>query len=33
MASLAQPTSAEKVREAWYSNYVENTEKNWSVHL
>ena len=28
-----QKSSAEKEREAWYSNYVDNTDKNWSVHL
>ena len=28
-----QKSSAEKEREAWYSNYVDTTEKNWSVHL
>ena len=28
-----QKSSAEKAREAWYSNYVDNTEKAWSTHL
>jgi uncharacterized OsmC-like protein len=28
-----QKSSAEKEREAWYSNYVDNTDKNWSEHL
>ena len=26
-------SSAEKEREAWYSNYVDNTDKVWSEHL
>jgi hypothetical protein len=26
-------SSAEKEREAWYSNYVDNTEKEWSTHF
>src|ERR1700687_2944606 len=28
-----QKSSAEKEREAWYSNYVDNTEKEWSTHF
>jgi hypothetical protein len=28
-----QKSIAEKEREAWYSNYVDNTDKNWSEHL
>jgi hypothetical protein len=28
-----QKSSAEKAREAWYSNYVDNTEKEWSIHF
>ena len=28
-----QKLSAEKEREAWYSNYVDNTEKEWSTHF
>ena len=28
-----QKSTAEKEREAWYSNYVDNTDKNWSEHL
>jgi hypothetical protein len=28
-----QKSSAEKEREAWYSNYVDNIDKNWSEHL
>jgi hypothetical protein len=28
-----QKSSAEKEREVWYSNYVDNTEKVWSTHL
>ena len=28
-----QKSSAEKEREAWYSNYVDNTDKVWSEHL
>jgi hypothetical protein len=28
-----QKSVAEKQREAWYSNYVDNIDKNWSVHL
>ena len=28
-----QKSSAEKEREVWYSNYVDNTDKNWSEHL
>ena len=28
-----QKSSAEKEREAWYSNYVGNTEKEWSTHF
>ena len=28
-----QKSIAEKEREAWYSNYVDNTDKNWSDHL
>ena len=26
-------SSAEKERVAWYSNYVDNTDKVWSEHL
>jgi hypothetical protein len=29
----AQKSVAEKQREVWYSNYVDNIDKNWSVHL
>jgi hypothetical protein len=28
-----QKSSAEKEREAWYRNYVDNTDKVWSEHL
>ena len=28
-----QKSLAQKQREAWYSNYVDNIDKNWSVHL
>jgi hypothetical protein len=28
-----QQSSAEKAREAWYSNYIDNTEKEWSTHF
>jgi hypothetical protein len=28
-----QKSSAEREREAWYSNYVDNTDKVWSEHL
>jgi hypothetical protein len=28
-----QKSSAEKEREAWYSNYVDNTEKEWGAHF
>jgi len=28
-----QKSSAEKEREAWYSSYVDNTDKIWSEHL
>jgi hypothetical protein len=28
-----QKSSAEKAREAWYSDYVDNTEKEWSTHF
>jgi hypothetical protein len=28
-----QKSAAEKQREAWYSNYVDNTDKVWSEHL
>jgi hypothetical protein len=28
-----QKSSAEKEREAWYSNYVDNTDRTWSEHL
>jgi hypothetical protein len=28
-----QKSSAEKEREAWYSNYVDSTDKVWSEHL
>jgi hypothetical protein len=28
-----QKSSAEKAREAWYSNYIDNTEKEWSTHF
>ena len=28
-----QKSIAEKEREAWYSNYVDNTDKVWSEHL
>ena len=28
-----QKSVAEKQREAWYSNYVDNTDKIWSEHL
>ena len=28
-----QKSSAEKEREAWYSNYVDNTDEVWSEHL
>ena len=27
-----QKSSAEKAREAWYSDYLDNTEKEWSTH-
>jgi hypothetical protein len=26
-------SSAERAREAWYSNYVDNLDKVWSQHL
>jgi hypothetical protein len=29
----AQKSSAEKEREAWYSNYVDNINQNWGEHL
>ena len=28
-----QQSSAEKEREAWYSNYVDHTDQVWSEHL
>jgi hypothetical protein len=28
-----QKSVAEKEREAWYSNYVDNIDKEWSKHL
>jgi len=28
-----QKSSAEKEREVWYSNYVDDTEKEWSTHF
>jgi hypothetical protein len=28
-----QKSPAEKEREAWYSNYVDNVDQVWSVHL
>jgi hypothetical protein len=28
-----QKSAAEKEREAWYSNYVDNIDRNWSTHL
>jgi hypothetical protein len=28
-----QKSATEKQREAWYSSYVDNTNKNWSMHL
>jgi len=28
-----QKSSAEKLREAWYSNFVDNTDKVWSENL
>jgi hypothetical protein len=28
-----QKSVAEKQRQAWYSSYVDNTDKNWSEHL
>jgi hypothetical protein len=28
-----QKSVAEKEREAWYSNYVDNIDKEWSEHL
>jgi hypothetical protein len=28
-----EKSSAEKEREAWYSNYVDNTDKVWGEHL
>jgi hypothetical protein len=28
-----QKSSAERAREAWYSNYIDNTEKEWSTHF
>jgi hypothetical protein len=32
-SSEVQKSSAEKAREAWYSNYIDNTEKEWSTHF
>jgi hypothetical protein len=32
-APKCKKSSAEKEREAWYSNYVDNTDRNWSEHL
>ena len=29
----APKSAAEKQREIWYSNYVDNLNKNWSEHL
>jgi hypothetical protein len=26
-------SSAEKERQAWYSNYIDSTEKEWSTHF
>jgi hypothetical protein len=28
-----QKSAAEKEREAWYSNYVDNIDRTWSTHL
>jgi len=28
-----QKSFAEKQREAWYSNYVDNIDQSWSEHL
>jgi uncharacterized OsmC-like protein len=28
-----QKSAAEKEREAWYSNYVDNIDQVWSTHL
>jgi hypothetical protein len=28
-----QKSPAEKEREAWYSNYVDNVDRVWSTHL
>jgi hypothetical protein len=28
-----QKSMAEKEREAWYSNYVDNIDQSWSEHL
>jgi hypothetical protein len=28
-----QESSADKKREAWYSNYVDHTDQVWSEHL
>ena len=28
-----QESSADKAREAWYSNYVDHTDQVWSEHL
>ena len=28
-----QKSAAEEEREAWYSNYVDNIDRNWSTHL
>jgi hypothetical protein len=28
-----QESSADKEREAWYSNYVDHTDQVWSEHL
>jgi hypothetical protein len=28
-----QKSAAEKEREVWYSNYVDNIDRTWSTHL
>jgi hypothetical protein len=32
-SSAVQKSDAEKEREAWYSNYVDNIDQVWSRHL
>jgi hypothetical protein len=32
-STAVQESSADKEREAWYSNYVDHTDQVWSEHL